>query len=110
MVRHAATGGDDLRFHPFGSIARDKPTDCIQVLRGLRCELKRRIHPCSFSCDGIAVFDHPVFEVKLLPDDFERLIEDLAGILIRARPDGQIDDALLFGLPFNRHRESLSKS
>jgi hypothetical protein len=30
-----------------------------------------------------ALFDHPVFEIELFADDPKRLIENLAGVLIR---------------------------
>src|ERR1700687_3830303 len=46
---------------------------------------------------------HPVFEIELLADDFESLIEDFAGVLICARLDGQVDHTLLFGFQVNRH-------
>jgi hypothetical protein len=44
----------------------------------------------------LALFGHPVFELKLLADNLERLVQYLAGVLIRAGPDGQVDHALLF--------------
>jgi hypothetical protein len=52
---------------------------------------------------GFALFEHPVFEVKLFADDGERLFQDLAGISISAGPHGQVDHALLFGFQVNRH-------
>jgi hypothetical protein len=51
----------------------------------------------------LALPEHPVFEIELLADDLESLIEDFAGVLIRARLDGQVDDTLLFGFQVNRH-------
>ena len=47
-----AAGGDDLHFHSVGGASvtiRDKPSDGVKILIGLRRELKWRIHPCGFS-------------------------------------------------------------
>ena len=46
---------------------------------------------------------HPIFQLKLFPDNLKSLIENLAGILIRAGFDREIDDTLLFGFEINRH-------
>src|ERR1019366_5392575 len=51
----------------------------------------------------LALFGHSVFELKLLADNLERLVQDLAGILTRAGPDCQVDHALLFRFQVNRH-------
>jgi hypothetical protein len=53
--------------------------------------------------DSLALFEHPVFQIELLADDLKSLIENLAGILIRAGPDRPVDDALLFGFEVNGH-------
>jgi hypothetical protein len=72
--------------------------------------LNRRIPVDQFTALGLskarlemggyrfALFEHPVLEIELFTDDCERLVQDLAGIPIRAGPDGQVDHALLFGL------------
>jgi hypothetical protein len=52
-----------------------------------------RLYLCCY-CGTL--FDHPIFELELLTDYFERLIQDLVRVLIRAGSDGQIDHALLF--------------
>ena len=46
--------------------------------------------------DGFALSKHPVFKIELLADDLKSLIENLAGALIRPRPHGKVDHALLF--------------
>src|SRR5271155_4848868 len=46
---------------------------------------------------------HPIFQLKLFPDNFKRLIENLAGTLIRAGFDREIDNTLLLGFKINRH-------
>jgi len=51
----------------------------------------------------LALFHHPVFEIELFADNLEGLVQNLAGVLIRAGPDGQIDDALLLRFQVNRH-------
>jgi hypothetical protein len=54
----------------------------------------------------LALFEHPVFEIELFADDLEGLVQDLAGVLICPRPDGQVDYALPFGFQVNGHRVS----
>ena len=44
---------------------------------------------------GLALFTLPMFEVELLADDLESLVENLVRILVCAGPDGQIDHSLL---------------
>jgi hypothetical protein len=51
----------------------------------------------------VALPKHPVFKIELLANDLESLIEDFAGVPIRARLDGQVDHTLLFGFQVNRH-------
>src|SRR5271167_1273481 len=55
----------------------------------------------------LALTEHPILKIKLLADNLESLIEDFAGILIRAGPEGQVDHALLFRLQVNRHALTL---
>ena len=50
-----------------------------------------------------ALFDHPVFKFELLTDNLEGLVQDLARVLIGARPDGQVDHALVFRFQVDRH-------
>jgi hypothetical protein len=47
--------------------------------------------------DGFALSNHPVLKIELLADSLEGLIENLAGILIRSRPDRQVDDGCCSG-------------
>jgi hypothetical protein len=54
----------------------------------------------------VALFDHPVFELKLLADYLEGLIQDLVRVLICAGPDGQVNHALLLRFQINRHEAS----
>ena len=75
--------------------------------------LKRSVSVDSFTAGGLgksgfnmraqslAVFDHPVLKGRLLANDFEGLVDDLGGRLVCARPDGQVDHALLFGFEVN---------
>jgi hypothetical protein len=46
---------------------------------------------------------HPIFQLKLFPDNLKRLIENLAGILIGSGLDREIDNTLLLGFKVNRH-------
>jgi hypothetical protein len=36
---------------------------------------------------GFALFEHPVFEIKLFADDLERLVQHLRWILVGSRLD-----------------------
>jgi hypothetical protein len=77
MFRKPATGGKDFHFHTVGGVPvvfGDKPPDGIQVFRRLRRELKGAFIPAASA----------------------PRIENLAGILVRPGPDGQVDHALLF--------------
>src|ERR1700687_3544975 len=51
----------------------------------------------------LALFDHPVFKIKLFADDLECLIENLDRVLVCAGSYGQVDHALLFGFQVNSH-------
>ena len=88
----------------------------VQSFRAaLSQHLKREVPVDQFSAFGLsearldmraysfALFNHPIFKIELLADDFERLVEDLARVLISARADRQIDHALLFGFEVNHH-------
>ncbi len=59
--------------------------------------------------DGFALIEHPIFKIELLADDLKSLIENLAGIPIRAGTDRQVNDPLLFGFEVNGLGYSLSK-
>jgi hypothetical protein len=56
----------------------------------------------------LALPEHPVFKIELLANDLESLIEDFAGVPIRARLDGQVEHTLLFGFQVNRHGRFLA--
>src|ERR1039457_276498 len=90
-----------LRVQPRGTplpqhLNRGIPVDRFTAL-GLS---KARLDMGRYGC---ALFEHPVFAIELFADDLERLVQDLAGIPIRARPEGQVDHALLFRFQVNRH-------
>jgi hypothetical protein len=84
--------------------------------------LNRRVAISQFSAFGLceasldvggyrlAFFGHPVFELKLLADNLERLFQDLLGVLICTGLDCKVDHALLFWLKVNRHFFTLSGS
>src|SRR5437763_1286731 len=57
----------------------------------------------------LAAAEAAAFDV-LLADNLKRLIENLAGIIIGAGLNRQVDDALLFGLQINHHGTSISSS
>jgi hypothetical protein len=65
--------------------------------------------PFSIWARWLRAVEDPVFQIELLADDLKSLIENLAGIPIRAGLDPQLNDALLFGFEVNGHGSPLSK-
>ena len=69
--------------------------------------LRLRIACGNVSSYLLAFRKHPVFEIKLFPDDFKSLIEDFIRVSIRPRPDSQFNHTLVLGFQVNGHNSSV---
>lgn len=100
MIANAETADSSPRLQPLGPPLAQNLKCCISVDQVTALGLRKA---CRDVCGHfLAPPEHPVFQIELLTNDLESLVENFARVLIGAGLDRQIDHALLFGFQVNR--------
>ena len=97
----SSNGHSSLRIEALSASLSQHLNDRISIDQGTSLSSSKAHR--DVGSHSLALSKHLIFQVQLLADDRESLVQNLVRALVGSGLNGQVDEALLFGFEIDRH-------